>query len=50
MPETSGVEITAKYYERIGAAAEYNIRLSAEKPPDVDKTIMWFEIVEDGEE
>lgn len=51
MPESAGVEITAKYYERIGAAAEYNIRVSptSEKPPNVDRTIMWFELIEDGD-
>lgn len=51
MPESAGVEVTVKYYERIGAAAEYNIRVSptSQKPPNVDKTIMWFELIEDGE-
>lgn len=44
-PEDSGAEITAKYYEKLGVAAEYNIRLSPTKPPANDGKTMWFEVI-----
>lgn len=44
-PEGSGAEITAKYYERIGMAGEYNIRLGELKPPNTNGKTMWFEVI-----
>lgn len=44
-PEGAGAEITFKYYERIGMTAEYNIKLSAEKPPMNDGKNMWFKVI-----
>ena len=44
-PEGSGAEITFKYYERVGMAAEYNIKMSATKPPFNDGKNMWFEVI-----
>lgn len=44
-PEGAGAEITFKYYERIGMTAEYNIKLSAEKPPRNDGKNMWFKVI-----
>jgi hypothetical protein len=43
-PEGAGAEITAKYYERLGVVAEYNIKLSANKPPANNGKTMWFRI------
>jgi hypothetical protein len=43
-PEGAGAEITAKYYERLGVVAEYNIKLSASKPPANNGKTMWFKI------
>ena len=43
-PEGAGAEVTAKYYERLGVVAEYNIKLSAEKPPANNGKTMWFRI------
>ncbi len=45
-PEGANAEITVKYYERIGMAAEYNIKLGPSKPPRNDGKNMWFEVVE----
>lgn len=45
-PESNGTEVTARYYERVGIAAEYNIKLSAEKPPANDGKTMWFKVLE----
>ena len=42
-PEGIGAEITFKYYERLGIAAEYNIKLSAVKPPLNNGKTMWFQ-------
>lgn len=42
--EESGTEITVRYYERLGVTAEYNIKLSVEKPPYNHGKTMWFEI------
>lgn len=42
-PEGIGAEVTVRYYERLGAAAEYNIRLSPTQPPQLDGKTMWFE-------
>lgn len=42
-PEGETAEITIRYYERLGAAAEYNIRLSPTQPPQLDGKTMWFE-------
>ena len=44
-PEGAGAEITFKYYERLGMTAEYNIKLSVEKPPNNDGKNMWFKII-----
>ena len=44
-PEGAGAEITFKYYERIGMTAEYNIKLSVEKPPRNDGKNMWFKVI-----
>lgn len=44
-PEGDGAEITFKYYERIGMTAEYNIKLSVEKPPKNDGKNMWFKVI-----
>jgi len=41
-PEGSGAEITVKYFERLGMAAEYNIKMSAVKPPANNGKTMWF--------
>ena len=43
-PEGVGAEITIRYYERIGAAGEYNIRLTATQPPQLDGRTIWFQI------
>lgn len=43
--EGSGAEITVKYYERLGMAAEYNIKMGTEKPPKNDGKTMWFKII-----
>lgn len=45
-PEGSSAEITAKYYERIGMTAEYNIKMSATKPPFNYGKNMWFKVIE----
>lgn len=42
-PEGAGAEITFKYYERLGIAAEYNIKLSTVKPPLNNGRTMWFQ-------
>lgn len=42
-PEGVGAEITFKYYERLGIAAEYNIRLSSTQPPLNNGKTMWFQ-------
>lgn len=44
-PEGSGAEITFKYYERVGMTAEYNIKMSATKPPFNHGKNMWFEVI-----
>jgi len=44
-PEDAGREITIKYYERLGIAAEYNIKLSETKPPKNNGRNMWFKIL-----
>lgn len=43
--EGAGAEITAVYYERLGMSAEYNIKLSKEKPPANNGKNMWFELI-----
>lgn len=43
-PEGAGAEITIRYFERIGVAAEYNIKVSETKPPLNDGKTMWFEL------
>jgi len=43
-PEGAGAEITIRYFERIGVAAEYNIKVSETKPPANDGKTMWFEL------
>lgn len=45
-PEGAGAEITVRYYERLGIAAEYNIKMSKTKPPYNDGKNMWFELIE----
>jgi len=45
-PEGAGAEITVRYYERLGIAAEYNIKMSKDKPPYNDGKNMWFELIE----
>lgn len=45
-PEGAGAEITIRYFERIGVAAEYNIKVSKTKPPLNDGKTMWFELLE----
>ena len=44
-PEGDGAEVTAKYYERLGVAAEYNIKLSEAKPPQNNGKTMWFKVI-----
>lgn len=44
-PEGAGAEITIRYYERIGIAAEYNIKLSPTKPPQNNGRTMWFKVI-----
>lgn len=44
-PEGNGAEITIRYYERIGMTAEYNIKLSKDRPPNNDGKNMWFKIL-----
>lgn len=46
-PEGAGAEVTAEYHERLGIAAEYNIKLSEEKPPKSDGRTMWFEVIKE---
>lgn len=43
-PEGVGAEITVIYYERLGMAAEYNIKVSPTKPPANDGKTMWFKV------
>lgn len=43
-PEGAGAEITIKYFERLGIAAEYNIKLSATKPPFNYGRTMWYKL------
>lgn len=43
--EGAGAEVSAIYYERLGMIAEYNIKLSAEKPPQNNGKNMWFKII-----
>ncbi len=45
LPEGVGREITAVYFERLGIAAEYNIKLGTEKPPANNGKNMWFKII-----
>lgn len=45
-PEEAGAEITVVYYERLGMAAEYNIKMGTVKPPQNDGKTMWFEVIE----
>ena len=42
-PEGAGAEVTFKYYERLGMAAEYNIKVSATQPPLNNGKTMWFQ-------
>lgn len=44
-PEGAGAEITIRYYERIGMAVEYNIKVSETKPPSNYGKTMWFELL-----
>ena len=44
-PEDAGTEITVKYFERLGLVAEYNIKMSVEKPPASGGKNMWFKII-----
>lgn len=44
-PEDVGTEINAKYFERIGFVAEYNIKLGVNKPPSSGGKNMWFKII-----
>lgn len=43
--EGSGAEITIKYYERIGVATEYTIKLNSVKPLSNNGQNMWFKII-----
>jgi len=43
-PEGAGAEITIRYFERIGVAGEYSIKVSETKPPLNDGKTMWFEL------
>lgn len=43
--EGSGAEITIKYYERIGIATEYTIKLNSAKPLSNNGQNMWFKII-----
>lgn len=45
-PEGAGAEITIKYYERLGIAAEYNVVVGPDKPPQNEGKNMWFRILE----
>ena len=45
-PEGNGVEVTIIYYERLGMAAEYNIKISKEKPPKNFGKNLWFDEIE----
>lgn len=44
-PEGSGAEITVRYYERIGMASEYTVKMGDVKPPFNEGKNMWFEVI-----
>lgn len=44
-PEGAGAEITIVYYERLGFAAEYNIKVGWDKPPASGGKTLWFEVI-----